>query len=76
MRKVDKTENGAACFTFFNLKFIKSDGLPNSRNTKHWHDYMRSLWATASQTLLLIYCMIISFKKRKSIKYFISTFEL
>lgn len=23
MRKVDRTENGAVCFTFFNLKFIK-----------------------------------------------------
>lgn len=68
MRKVDRTENGAACFTFLNLKFIKSDVLPNSRNKKHWHDYMRSLWATASQNLLLIYCVIISFKKRKKYK--------
>lgn len=47
---------------------IKSDGLSNSRNTKHWYDYMRSLWATASQDLLLIYCVIISFKKRKKYK--------
>lgn len=37
---------------------------------------MCSLWATAFQNLLLIYWMIISFKKRKSIKYFISIFEL
>lgn len=37
---------------------------------------MCSLWATAFQTLLLIFWMIISFEKRKSIKYFISIFEL